>query len=126
MLAWTRQQVAARIRKEQPGLSDEQIKWHVALHFYASEPEVVALVQRHLAHKRYGDTEMFSHHIYCIQAKDTSFLPTWFTYLLLRTPVFHELVAGHSNGTTVNMLPKLIGGELRIRDIERIVERGIQ
>ena len=26
-------------------------------------------------------------------------------YLLLRTPRFHDLVAGHSNGTTVNMLP---------------------
>lgn len=50
MLAWTRQQIAARIRKEQPGLSDEQIKWRVALHLYASEPEVVALIQRHLAH----------------------------------------------------------------------------
>lgn len=55
--------------------------------------------------KRYGDKGLFSHHIYRIQAKDTSYLPTWFIYLLLRTPVFHELVAGHSNGTTVNMLP---------------------
>ncbi len=55
--------------------------------------------------KRYGDKGLFSHHIYRIQAKDMSYLPTWFIYLLLRTPVFHELVAGHSNGTTVNMLP---------------------
>jgi type I restriction enzyme S subunit len=55
--------------------------------------------------KRYGDMGLFSHHIYRIQAKDTSYLPPWFIYLLLRTPVFHELVAGHSNGTTVNMLP---------------------
>jgi type I restriction enzyme S subunit len=55
--------------------------------------------------KRYGDKGLFSHHIYRIRAKETSYLPTWFTYLLLRTPVFHELVAGHSNGTTVNMLP---------------------
>jgi type I restriction enzyme S subunit len=54
---------------------------------------------------RYGERGLFSHHIYRIQAKNTSYLPTWFTYLLLRTPVFHELVAGHSNGTTVNMLP---------------------
>lgn len=55
--------------------------------------------------KRYGDKGLFSHHIYRIRVKDTSYLPTWFTYLLLRTPGFHELVAGHSNGTTVNMLP---------------------
>lgn len=54
---------------------------------------------------RYGDEGLFSHHIYRIRAKVTSYLPAWFTYLLLRTPVFHELVAGHSNGTTVNMLP---------------------
>jgi type I restriction enzyme S subunit len=54
---------------------------------------------------RYGEDGLFSHHIYRIQAKNTSYIPTWFTYLLLRTPAFHELVAGHSNGTTVNMLP---------------------
>jgi type I restriction enzyme S subunit len=125
--------------------------------------------------KRYGDKGLFSHHIYRIQAKDTSYLPTWFIYLLLRTPVFHELVAGHSNGTTVNMLPldglqkprfvlppeqlvrnfgkmfeptqqqlevmhdenvtlaalrdallpKLISGELRVPDAERIVGRSL-
>lgn len=125
--------------------------------------------------KRYGDKGLFSHHIYRIQAKDTSYLPTWFIYLLLRTPVFHELVAGHSNGTTVNMLPldglqkprfvlppeqlvrhfgkmfeptqqqlevmhdenvtlaalrdallpKLISGELRVPDAERIVGRAV-
>ncbi len=125
--------------------------------------------------KRYGDKGLFSHHTYLIQAKDTSYLPTWFIYLLLRSPVFHELVAGHSNGTTVNMLPldglqkprfvlpseqlvrrfgkmyeptqqqlevmhdenvtlaalrdtllpKLISGELRVPDAERIVGRAV-
>lgn len=55
--------------------------------------------------ERYGDKGLFSHHTFRIQPKAGSYLPTWFTYLLLRTPVFHDLVAGHSNGTTVNMLP---------------------
>lgn len=55
--------------------------------------------------ERYGEKGLFSHHIYRIRPTATSYLPAWFTYLLLRTPRFHELVAGHSNGTTVNMLP---------------------
>jgi len=56
--------------------------------------------------RRYGDKGLFSHHLYRVQAKPTSYLPTWFVYLLLRTPKFHWLVAGYSNGTTVNMLPR--------------------
>jgi type I restriction enzyme S subunit len=55
--------------------------------------------------ERYGEKGLFSHHIYRIQQKATSYLPAWFTYLMLRTQRFHEVVAGHSNGTTVNMLP---------------------
>jgi len=55
--------------------------------------------------KRYGPQGLSSHHIFRIQQKKTSHLPTWFTYLMLRTQRFHCLVAGHSNGTTVNMLP---------------------
>ncbi|QDT55951.1 Type I restriction modification DNA specificity domain protein [Caulifigura coniformis] len=123
--------------------------------------------------KRFGARGIFSHHTYKLSRKSQSYLPEWFTYLLLRTPVFHDLVAGHSNGTTVNMLPidglqkprfvrpprplveqygrlfvplqdrievsqeeigtlgeirdtllpKLISGELRIPDAERLVER---
>ncbi len=49
MLAWTRQQIAARIRKQFPAISDEQLKWHVALKLYESEPAVVAMIQDHLA-----------------------------------------------------------------------------
>lgn len=49
MLAWTRQQMAAHIRKEQPGLSDERLRWEVALRMYESESEVVAMINRHLA-----------------------------------------------------------------------------
>jgi type I restriction enzyme S subunit len=55
--------------------------------------------------ERYGPRGLFSHHIYRIRPRPTSYLPAWFSYLLLRTPRFHEVVAGHSNGTTVNMLP---------------------
>lgn len=55
--------------------------------------------------ERYGPEGLFSHHIFRIQPKTTSYLPAWFTYLLLRTQRFHDIVAGHSNGTTVNMLP---------------------
>ena len=49
MLAWTRQQMAARIRKQFPQLTDEQLKWHVALKLYESEPAVVAIIQGRLA-----------------------------------------------------------------------------
>ena len=49
MLAWTRRQMAARIRKEQPGLSGERLRWEVALRMYESESEVVAMIKRHLA-----------------------------------------------------------------------------
>ena len=123
----------------------------------------------------YGQQGLFSHHIYRVQPKAKSYLPGWFAYLLLRTEQFHNLVAGHSNGTTVNMLPvdglqkprfvlppksivewfgrlfvpvqqridefygenmtlaalrdallpKLISGELRVPDAERIVRRAM-
>ncbi len=49
LLAWTRQQIAARIRKELPDLTDEQLNWHVASKLYESEPAVVAMIQGHLA-----------------------------------------------------------------------------
>lgn len=50
MFAWTRQQMARRIRTDQPGLTDEQVKWQVALKLYEREPEVVKLIQEHLSH----------------------------------------------------------------------------
>ena len=34
MLAWTRQQMAIRIRNTQPSLSDEEVRLHVALQLY--------------------------------------------------------------------------------------------
>ncbi len=49
MLAWTRQQIASRIRQQLPHLTDEELRWHVALKLYESEPTVVAMIQRYLA-----------------------------------------------------------------------------
>ena len=49
MFAWTRQQMARRIRIDQPSLTDEQVKWQVALKLYEREPEVVKLIQEHLS-----------------------------------------------------------------------------
>jgi len=55
--------------------------------------------------KHFGQKGLFSHHIYRLRPQKDSYLPPWFFHLLLRTPRFHQLVAGYSNGTTVNMLP---------------------
>ena len=49
MFAWTRQQMARRIRSDDPNLSEEQIKWRVALQLYEREPEVVKLIQEQLS-----------------------------------------------------------------------------
>ena len=49
MFAWTRQQIARRIRSVDPNLSDEEVKWLVAMKLYEREPEVVKLIQEHLA-----------------------------------------------------------------------------
>jgi hypothetical protein len=50
MFAWTRQQMAIRIRNTQPSLSDEGVRLHVALRLYERDPEVVRLIQEQLAH----------------------------------------------------------------------------
>lgn len=52
MLAWTRQQIASRIKQQSPNLADEQLKWHVALKLYDSEPAVVAMIQERLDRTR--------------------------------------------------------------------------
>ena len=49
MFAWTRQQMAIRIRNTQPSLSDEEVRWQVALQLYERDPEVVKLIQEQLA-----------------------------------------------------------------------------
>ena len=50
MLAWTRQQMAIRMRNTQPSLSDQEVSLLVALQLYEREPEVVLLIQEQLAH----------------------------------------------------------------------------
>ena len=49
MLAWTRQQIARRIQEADSTLTDEDVKWRVALKLYEEEPEVIKLIQDHLA-----------------------------------------------------------------------------
>ena len=49
MFAWTRQQMAIRIRNTQPSLSDEEVRWHVALQLYERDLDVVRLIQEQLA-----------------------------------------------------------------------------
>jgi hypothetical protein len=49
MLAWTRQQMAARLRQQSPQLTAEQWRWSIALELYASEPAVTAMIRDHLA-----------------------------------------------------------------------------
>lgn len=49
MLAWTRQQMAIRIRNTLPGVSDEEVRWRVALQLYERDPDVVRLIQEQLA-----------------------------------------------------------------------------
>lgn len=50
MFAWTRQQMARQLRSVNPTLSDEQLKWQVALKLYENELEVVRLIQENLHH----------------------------------------------------------------------------
>ncbi len=50
MLAWTRQQMARRIRSNDARLTDEEVKWHVALQLYEREPEMVKLIREQLSH----------------------------------------------------------------------------
>jgi len=50
MFAWTRQQMATQLRKDNPDFSDEQIKWQVARKLYQYEPGVVKLIEEHCHH----------------------------------------------------------------------------
>ncbi|MBI2967732.1 MAG: restriction endonuclease subunit S [Bacteroidetes bacterium] len=52
----------------------------------------------------YGDTGIFSHHIYRMRAKKNCYLTADFMYHLLLQQQVREQVIGFANGTTVNML----------------------
>jgi hypothetical protein len=50
MFEWTRQQMARRLRQENPSLSDEELRWQIALKLYEHEPAVVKLIEEYLQH----------------------------------------------------------------------------
>lgn len=50
MFAWTRQQMARQFRNANPTLSDEHVKWQVALKLYEHEPDVIRLIEEYLQH----------------------------------------------------------------------------
>lgn len=55
--------------------------------------------------KRFGDKGLFSHHLYRVRPLPESHITPQFLYLLFRSQRMHDLIAGYTNGTTVNMLP---------------------
>jgi type I restriction enzyme S subunit len=59
-----------------------------------------ALVPSH-----FGKHGIASHHIYRLRPKPRSPLTANYLCCLLNSPVMHDVVSGHANGTTVNMLP---------------------
>jgi type I restriction enzyme S subunit len=54
---------------------------------------------------RYGNTGIYSHHIYRIRMKQNSPLSSHYLLRLINSPRWHSWIAGFSNGTTINMLP---------------------
>lgn len=52
----------------------------------------------------YGETTIYSHHIYRVRPKSESNLTSQFIYYLLLQPNIRDQVVGCCNGTTVNML----------------------
>lgn len=50
-LAWTRNLIARQVRATLgPSVSDERIRWEVALRMYESDPVVSRLIREHMAH----------------------------------------------------------------------------
>lgn len=49
MFAWTREQLARQILSEHGQMSDELLKWHVALRLYGNEPGVRSMIEQRLA-----------------------------------------------------------------------------
>lgn len=61
--------------------------------------------------KAIGDVGIFTHHIYRVRIKPSSFLTNQFVYYLILQPSIREQIIGACNGTTVNML-KIQGLEM--------------
>ncbi|MEO2015170.1 MAG: hypothetical protein ABGZ53_12440, partial [Fuerstiella sp.] len=56
--------------------------------------------------ERFGNEGIFSHHIYRVRLLDQSPLSPHDLVHLINWPRWHKWIAGFSNGTTINMLPK--------------------
>jgi type I restriction enzyme S subunit len=54
--------------------------------------------------KYFGETGIFSHHIFRVRPLPTSPLKTHYLYFLLMDPFVRDQIIGCTNGTTVNML----------------------
>ena len=50
MFAWTRDMLARQIVAQLGDMSDERLKWEVALRLYGSEPAVRAMIENRLQH----------------------------------------------------------------------------
>jgi type I restriction enzyme S subunit len=54
--------------------------------------------------KHFGETGLFTHHIFRVRPSSTTPVKTHYLYFLLMSPEMREQVIGCTNGTTVNML----------------------
>lgn len=82
--------------------------------------------------KSIGNQAIFSHHIYRVTAKESSFLTNQFLYYLIKFPQVREQIIGACNGTTVNMLkidgletPRFVCPEQRIVGLFSSLVEGI-
>jgi hypothetical protein len=48
LLAWSRQMIARRITAERGEMSEERLKWEVALRLYGSDPTVRRMIENEL------------------------------------------------------------------------------
>jgi len=101
------------------GYKDNGLKWysgkHAARHVVRAGDLIIAntdLTQNlevigsaAVIPSRFGSNSLFSHHLYRVRPGKGSPLTTTYLAALLREPRFHAVVAGFTNGTTVNMLP---------------------
>ena len=49
MFQWTREMIARQIQSEREPMSQEQLKWEVALRVYGADPRARAMIERKLA-----------------------------------------------------------------------------
>lgn len=50
MFQWTKQQIARQILKQDDHLSEEQLKWRVAMRLYGDEPVMRKIIQAQIDH----------------------------------------------------------------------------